>query len=99
MIDRWCRVNHTPPSHNTTTPSKTVPSLSPHASIYIFPFLARPTLKGRMTLAVADRAYRRTPLIGAALHSFTTRVFDLVLHAISRYRLLCWLICTVTAFC
>lgn len=60
-----------------------VPSLSPHASIYIFPFLARPTLKGRVTLAVADRAYRRTPFIGAALHGLVTKLFDSVLHALS----------------
>lgn len=60
-----------------------VPSLTPHASIFVFPFLARPTLKGRVTLAVADRAYRRTPSIGAALHGIVTRVFDSVLHALS----------------
>lgn len=60
-----------------------ISSLTPHGAIYIFPFLARPTLKGRMTLAVADRAYRRTPFIGAALHGLVTRVFDTVLHALS----------------
>lgn len=60
-----------------------VPTLSPHGAIYIFPFLARPTLKGRVTLAVADRAYRRTPFIGAALHGIVTRVFDSVLRALS----------------
>jgi hypothetical protein len=60
-----------------------VPTLNPHASIYVFPFLARPTLKGRVTLAVADRAYRRHAYIGAALHGIVTRVFDSVLHALS----------------
>lgn len=59
-----------------------VPHLQPDASIFIFPFLARPTLSGRFTLRVADFFYRKTP-VGRLLHPTTTSLFNTILRRLS----------------
>jgi len=56
---------------------------SPAASIYLFPFLSEPTWRGKLQLALADQAYRQTPLLGRALHGVTSRLFDWLLYFVS----------------
>ncbi|EKU21507.1 hypothetical protein NGA_0419200 [Nannochloropsis gaditana CCMP526] len=55
----------------------------PIASIYLFPFLSEPSWRGKLQLALADQAYRRTPFLGSAVHGVTSCLFDWVLRFIS----------------